>query len=389
MPKVSRAWVWEADPVPTSPSESEEKTMNSTAPARLGSLEPSMGNRAETFNSTGDQTMTTRNQHTLVTLALLALAAINAQFSTAQAQTTAFTYQGQLASGAGNANGSYDLTFAVWDANVAGNFIAGPVTNSAVAVSNGLFTVQLDFGPGVFTGTNYWVEMGVRTNGGGGFSTLVPRQPLTPTPYALYAPQAGSALQASNAIQATSLSTSSPQFNSFCPVGSVIAFAGATAPPGWLLCDGSGATSRTTYSNLFAVIGTTYGTGNGSTTFHVPDMRGRTGIGAGQGLGGALSNRTLAQTLGEETHTLTVAEMPAHTHSVNDPGHSHSLTYGQAANGSGSLLPPRFDAGFNFSTTTQPAHTGITIGSNGGNNGVTVPHNVMQPSLVLNYIIKY
>ena len=66
--------------------------------------------------------------------------------------TTAFSYQGQLSSGAGNANGLYDLRFAVYDANIAGNFIAGPITNSAVAVSNGLFTVTLDFGPARTTG---------------------------------------------------------------------------------------------------------------------------------------------------------------------------------------------------------------------------------------------
>ena len=198
--------------------------------------------------------------------------------------------QGQLTSGAGNANGSFDLTFAVWDANVAGNFIAGPVTNSAVAVSNGLFTVQLDFGPGVFTGTNYWVEMGVRTNGGAGFATLVPRQQLTPAPYALYAPQASNALyaisrqrndgqlchpagNASQASTAIALSGASPQINSLCPVGSVMAYMGTTAPTGWLLCDGS-SVSRTTYAALFTIVGTSSGSGNGSTTFNLPDMRG-------------------------------------------------------------------------------------------------------------------
>ena len=134
-------------------------------------------------------------------LAALLLAGI---CETAFAQgTTAITYQGRLNAATGPASGSFDMTFAVYDANVAGNFIAGPVTNTAVAVSNGLFTVALDFGAGIFTGTNYWVELGVRTNGGGGFATLVPRQPLTPTPYALYAPQASNALYAAQAGSAT------------------------------------------------------------------------------------------------------------------------------------------------------------------------------------------
>jgi microcystin-dependent protein len=210
------------------------------------------------------------------------------------AQTSAFTFQGQLVSGAGNANGSYDMTFAVWDANIAGNRIAGPLTNSPVSVSNGLFSVALDFGANVFTGTNYWVEMGVRTNGGGSFATLVPRQALTPAPYALYAaqasnalyaPQAGnaqSALNANSAIYATqattatnalNLSASSPQFNSLCPPGSIMAYVGTTAPGGWLLCNGSEA-SRAAYPALFAVIGAAYGPGNGLTTFNLPDCRG-------------------------------------------------------------------------------------------------------------------
>jgi microcystin-dependent protein len=68
------------------------------------------------------------------------------------------------------------------------------------------------------------------------------------------------------------------------PVGSVSMFAGSSAPTGWLLCNGA-AVSRTTFSALFAIIGTTYGAGNGSTTFNVPDMRGRAAIGVGQGSG--------------------------------------------------------------------------------------------------------
>ncbi len=214
------------------------------------------------------------------------LATLNAQLSTADAQTTAITFQGQLVSGAGNANGSYDLTFSIWNANVSGNKIAGPTTNSAVAVSNGLFTVQLDFGSGVFTGTNYWVEMGVRTNGGASFATLVPRQPLTPAPYALYAPQASNALyavqagnattanyatQAGSATSALALSGASPQFNSLCPPGSIMAYMGTSVPSGWFLCDGS-AVSQTTFAALYAVIGTSY-PGNGS-TFNLPNLQG-------------------------------------------------------------------------------------------------------------------
>ena len=104
------------------------------------------------------------------------------------AQTTAFTYQGRLNIGGNSANGSYDLTFALFTTNAAGGPVAGPITNSATLVTNGLFTTAIDFGTGVFTGTNYVLEIGVRTNGSASaFSILTPRQSLTAVPYALYA----------------------------------------------------------------------------------------------------------------------------------------------------------------------------------------------------------
>ena len=103
----------------------------------------------------------------------------------AAAQGTAITYQGRLLTSGASANGSYDLTFKLFAANSGGSALAGPLTNSATGVSNGLFTVTLDFGPSVFTGANRWLEIVVCTNGPGAFSTLAPRQQLTPAPYAL------------------------------------------------------------------------------------------------------------------------------------------------------------------------------------------------------------
>jgi len=94
-------------------------------------------------------------------------------------------------------------------------------------------------------------------------------------------------------------------------------------PPGWLLCDGS-AISRGTYANLFAVFGTTYGAGDGSSTFNLPDLRGRALVGAGQGAG--LTNRPLGSNGGEERHALTIAEMASHNHGITDPGHNHGLS---------------------------------------------------------------
>ena len=128
-------------------------------------------------------------------LALLALSTLNAQLSTVFAQGTAFSYQGRLNDGANPANGIYDLRFTVYDStNSPGNLIAGPLTNSATGVTNGLFTVTLDFGPGVFTGPERWLELDVRTNGNGAFTTLLPFQPILPMPYSIMANTASNLL---------------------------------------------------------------------------------------------------------------------------------------------------------------------------------------------------
>jgi hypothetical protein len=117
----------------------------------------------------------------LFSLALLAIP------GAALSQGTAFTYQGRLSDNGQPASRAYDLRFALYDStNLPGTLVAGPVTNSGVVVSNGLFTVTLDFGPGVFTGPARWLDLAVRTNGGS-FVALSPRQALTASPYAVTA----------------------------------------------------------------------------------------------------------------------------------------------------------------------------------------------------------
>ena len=109
-----------------------------------------------------------------------------------QAQGTAFTYQGRLTSQGNALNGSYEMRFGVWSAQANGSQLGMTLTNAPVTVANGLFTALLDFGGGVFTGPARWLEIGVRTNGDSGpFRTLSGRQLLTPSPYAMYSPQAG------------------------------------------------------------------------------------------------------------------------------------------------------------------------------------------------------
>jgi len=129
----------------------------------------------------------------LIALGLLGFSALNSQLSTLLAQGTAFTYQGRLNDGARPANGVYDLTFALFQNPTGGGALRGPITNSAVSVSNGLFTAMLDFGPFDVDayGRGRWLEISVRTNGSGPVAILGPRQPMTPAPSAIYASYAG------------------------------------------------------------------------------------------------------------------------------------------------------------------------------------------------------
>src|SRR5579872_3849736 len=158
------------------------------------------------------------------------------------------------------------------------------------------------------------------------------------------------------------------------PSGVVAPFAGSSAPAGWLLCYGQ-AVSRTTYAALFTAIGTTFGSGDGSTTFNLPDLRGRAAFGV-DNMGGAAANRittggsgisgsALGAVGGAEIVTLTVAQMPSHNHSYTQPSGTST------AGGSCQLSP---------FTSTASANTGSTGG--GG------AHNNMPPAIMLNYIIK-
>ena len=130
-------------------------------------------------------------------IALLLFAGV----TSASAQGTAFTYQGQLQNNGSPASGAYSLTFTLFNTNTGGATIAGPATNNGVIVSNGLFTVLINFGSGVFTGASNWLQIGVATNGVSTFTTLMPRQQLTPTPYAIMANSASNLLGALPAAQ--------------------------------------------------------------------------------------------------------------------------------------------------------------------------------------------
>ena len=148
------------------------------------------------------------------------------------------------------------------------------------------------------------------------------------------------------------------------PIGSIAQFGGKTAPTNWLFCNGQ-AVSRETYKELFSVIGTTYGDGDGSTTFNVPDFIGRVPVGLDKE---DTDFDTLGETGGEKTHKLTISEMPAH---------KHELTI----EGGGSITA----SGVKWSSgTNMRKYAGDMIENAGGNQA----HNNMQPYTVTNFIIK-
>ena len=136
----------------------------------------------------------------LLLLTLLSLAGF------AHAQGTAISYQGRLNHAGSPATGLHDFTFNVFDVEAGGTALATTVVLAAVPVTNGVFTVSLDFGPGLFTGAKRWLEIGVRTNGSvAAYSVLSPRQALTPSPYAIFATTSGLASNVVNGSVVKSL----------------------------------------------------------------------------------------------------------------------------------------------------------------------------------------
>ena len=164
-------------------------------------------------------------------------------------------------------------------------------------------------------------------------------------------------------ITATSISVGGVSVVS--PAGTVVQYAGCSAPSGWLLADGS-AVSRTTYATLYTALGTTYGSGDGSTTFNLPNLKGKVPVGRNSS---ETEFDTLGETGGAKTHTLTTSEMPAHTHGLKGDANN------AAPNGGAS----------EFSLGPAIAYTNTLVSLSTGGGGA---HNNLQPYIVLYYIIK-
>jgi len=182
------------------------------------------------------------------------------------------------------------------------------------------------------------------------------------------------------------------------PIGGVTLHAGSTAPVGWFLCDGT-AVSRTTYAALFASISTTYGVGDGSTTFNLPNIKGRVPVGRDSG---DTDWDTLGETRGAKTHILVTGEMPSHGHTQNSHNHTQN-----SHNHGGNVTDPGFIPGVQNNATAAggtgiymrvgaqnalyiPSDTAVNQAATATNNtaGSDGAHNNLQPSIVMNYIIR-
>lgn len=192
-------------------------------------------------------------------------------------------------------------------------------------------------------------------------------------------PSGGTTGQVLTKSSATNYASSWTTINSI-PTGGVIPYAGSTAPTGYLICDGA-TVSKTTYAALFAVTGHTYGADPGGGNFILPNLKGRTVIGVGQGstyangVDAAGTDFTLAASSGMEKHIQTTAEMAAHTHQEQFLG-AGGLTGATLSNGSAKTIGP------------ESGTTGGGAAMNTVSTGNSTAATIMQPYIVLSYLIK-
>ena len=323
------------------------------------------------------------------------------------------------ADGQAVADGDYQLSFYLYDAETGGSYIWNE-THSSVSIANGVYSASIGAATslgGLAFDVPYY--LGISVNGG---DQSTPRIPLSNTPYALSMRGVDNVFPSSGNV---GVGASSPNIDlaigsnntgigysedngptlkmqvdneeivaidnsglvvfgriqdktgSVSPVGSVIAFAGSAAPVGWLLCDGAGYSSAT-YPDLHAVIGTSFGSSGGN--FLVPDLRTRVPVGLSSSV---TQFQEIGDVGGAAEHTLSVAEMPTHGHDVfggttADPN-SWGIRTGQVRGVAGVW----YGGGLGF--TTHDGGGNQLIGDSGSGDA----HNNMPPFVVMNYIIKY
>lgn len=283
---------------------------------------------------------------------------INGNFSTIDAQmlsrtrTAAQTMAGLLNLPANGLNvGSGQLVVSGGNVTASGSFAA---TGNLSGV-NGTLTGTLSV-----TGASTLGNVSI-----GGTLGVTGAATFTAIPSCAVAPTTANHLTNKTYVDAGATSAQNAAVALAAPPSAVMAFARQTAPSGWLPCDGA-AVSRTTYAALFAAIGTTFGSGDGSSTFNVPDMRGYFARGSGTN-----SDGTASGTFGAKQ----TDDIKPHTHNINDPSHQH-VSFGDVGGGGSTLAA---GAGYNVTSTnvTSASGTGITVLNTGTNIGTEVrPKNI-------------
>jgi microcystin-dependent protein len=180
------------------------------------------------------------------------------------------------------------------------------------------------------------------------------------------------------------------------PIGGLLPYVGTSAPNSSFALPFGQAISRATYATLFSLVSTTFGSGDGTTTFNLPDLRGRSVFGL-DNMGGSAASRitaaggnfdgtVLGGTGGAQNHTLSQSEMPSHTHTatVTDPGHTHNFPSVSGGAGSGGVQQDAPPAGADY--TTRSAMTGITVAN--ANTGGGGAHTILNPCMVLAFILR-
>jgi len=313
----------------------------------------------------------------MVLLALLAAVALAAPAQAETATPPLMSYQGvlHLADGSGPASGPKDMEFRLYIGETSGTAVWAE-KHRGVQTFGGNFNVILGSGEAidnnadgvpdephgsitdVFKASDVWLGVTVLPD-----AEIVPRDLIRSTPYAF---SVQNAFYATHGVQA----------------GAIAAFAGESAPYGWLPCDGRtlSVTTNPEYKALWEAIGTTWG-GTGEENFQLPNLGGRTLIGAGQGVANNIgtatpvSARTLGGLLGEEQHVLSLTEMARHRHTYTDIYIDSSALH----------AIDRTNNCANEDYTNASLRTGVA----GGVAGVTQSHNTMQPSAVVKFMIKY
>ncbi|MCX5782779.1 MAG: tail fiber protein [Elusimicrobia bacterium] len=276
-------------------------------------------------------------------------------------------YQGKLKEYGLPFNGSKNMVFEIYPA-ASGEIASWSSGTQSITVSSGIFSYTMS--PNIdWRAKDYWIQLKVNSK------DLSPREKITAQAYALHSATAENMKANSNInfmINGSTIATLTSEGyflingQNVVPVGSIIPYAGDTAPAGWLLCNGD-PVSRTTYANLYAVIQEKFGQGDGSSTFNLPDLRGRflRGRDAGAGRDPDSASRTAMNTggnTGDAVGSMQTDEFKSHNHSISimQPG----AAYSNVSMGSSSSVGP------------------LSTSSAGGNE--TRPINAY-----VNYIVKY